>query len=539
MGKLIQDLVKNKEDALEAEKAAIVHCGNLPVLHRHNTKLSEIQETIVKAIYLVGGMYASDIKMMLSFSSEIQSVERAIKDLINDGYIIKNKNAYGILLGLTKEGVSQIKMHPDYIPEGLEVNCQEMDVFGESALLKHKCMSYAASEYVFYERLNDLWNKFWGTDKYERNYYLCKQYLKQIVYRDFLTMGKEEKEQFLMDADFTDDEKELFVRNDKYVVWNATKFSELLFIHKGFEGIKSTESYHEYMQIIKRDALKQPNFNTFYLLKDMISDDNRKPYQELKLLWKWRTSMLKFGVDKLRTGIKGNTDLITKEKKLDSCNRCLSIFQNERRSIINKNAYRKKTDEKELGEALVALAELDYAIQGVRKEKDELESDFSFAVLKSYDGAENDYEIKILTLQRLIQNGIFLWAKNENEIVLSIMQTNEEYFDLFSLHKKMSMGLQFIKRLSPYISVDVRIYTYSTDQQEQIERVMPALIKKLLESRETAFFANLLNDICTIHRASDGLKERYIFFQNVKKEMEGDYIDEKERSNGASENEGY
>ena len=120
MSDYIKKLIQDRNDAMEAEKAAIVHLGNLPVLRKHNTKLSELQETIVKAVYIAGGLYVADVKMMMSFSAEIQSVERAIKDLIADGYLNKVKNAYGVLLGLTKEGVSQIKLHPEHLPEGLD-----------------------------------------------------------------------------------------------------------------------------------------------------------------------------------------------------------------------------------------------------------------------------------------------------------------------------------------------------------------------------------------------------------------------------------
>ncbi len=505
MSDYIKKLIQDRTDAMEAEKAAIVHLGNLPVLRKHNTKLSELQETLVKVVYLAGGLYVADAKMMMSFSAEIQSVERAIKDLIADGYLNKVKNAYGVLLGLTKEGVSQIKLHPEHLPEGLEVSVQEMDISGENAYMKHKCISYAVAEYVFCKQLERLWNKFWSTDKFERNYYLCKQYLKQLVYRDFLNMTQEERIQFLDEAGFSDTEKELFVTGEKYIVWTATKFSEFVFIRKGFENIKGTENYHQYMQIIKRDALQEPNCNTFFLLKDMLTDEEKQGYQELKLLWSWKTTMLKFGMDKCRTGIKGTESLIVSEKKLDSCNRCLSVLQNERRSIINSNAYKKKEDEKQLGEAVIKLAELDYAIAAIRKEKEELETDFSFAVLKGYDGSENDYELKVLNFMRLSQNNIYLAAKSEKEISMYVIQSNEEYFDLFSLHKKMAMGLQLIRRLAPYSSVSVKIYTYSTPQQEFIEQIFPALKKKLLESKETAFYANQLEDISSLHRAQDSL----------------------------------
>lgn len=536
MSDYIKKLIQDRTDAVEAEKAAVVHLGNLPVLTRHNMKLTELQETIVKATYLTGGMYVADIKMMMAFSAEVQSVERSIKDLITDGYLNKIKNVYGVLLGLTKDAVSQIKQHPEHLPDGLEVNVQEMDISGENAYMKHRCISYAVADYVFYKRLESLWNKFYTTDKYVRNFYLCKQYLKQLVYRDFLNMTKNNREQFLTDTGFTDDEKALFIDNEKFIIWNASKFAELYFLKVGFENIKTTENYHQYIQIIKREALKEPNFNTFCLLKDMLADEEKQGYQELKLLWSWKTTMLKFGMDKLRTGIKGTESLIISEKKLDSCNRYLSVLQNERRSLINSNAYKKKTDEKQLGEAVIKLAELDYAISSIRKEKEKLETDFSFSVLKGYDGCENDYELKVINLMRLYQNCVYLSAKSEKEICMYVIQSNEEYFDLFSLHKKMAMGIQLVRRLAPYTSITVKIFSYSASQQEFIEQIFPALKKKLLESKETAFFGNQIEDICSLHRAQDSLKERYIFFQNIKNEMEGDsYSDEEKSSNGTSE----
>lgn len=518
----IKKLIKDNAEALEAEKEAIRHCGNLPVLSKYNTKLTQIQEIIVKTVLLAGGMYIADLKMMLSFSAENQSIERAIKELTEDGYLNTEKNPYGTILGLTKEGVARIKTHPDYLPETLEVNYQEMDIFGESAALKHKCISYAVAEYVFECRLQKLWDRFWTTDIYERNYYLCKQFLKQIVYRDFLKLSEEDRCRLLEEAGLNNEEIRLFSVGDKYIVWTAGKWAELMFIRKGFEEVKKMPGYHEYMQIIKREALKEPNRNTFYLLKDMLTEDEKTGFWELQLLWKWKTTMLKFGSDKYRAGIKGNTELINKEKELDSYNRCLSVLQNERRSLLNQNAYRQKADEKAFSDAVVKLAELDSAISSIRKKKEELETDFSFAVLKSYDGAENDYETKVVTMQRLIQNGVYLSTGAEKMIVISVVQTNEEYFDLFSLHKKLAMGMQFVKRIAPYASVQVRIYTYNDEQEQFIERIFPALGKKLLESKETAFYGNMLDDISSIHKASDNLKERYIFFQDIKRQMEGD-----------------
>ncbi len=536
MNDYIKKLLMDREAANNAEIAAIVHLGNLPVLHRHNSLLSEVQETIVKAIYLAGGMYVSDIKMMMAFSAEVQSIERAIKDLDEDGYLIKAKNVYGILLGLTKEGVEQIKRHHKYISDGLEVNVQEMDVLGENAFMKHKCISFAVADYVFRTRLQNLWDKFWATDIYVRNHYLAKQFLKQIVYRDYLELAPDKREQFLADAELTEKEKELFSRNGKYIVWNATKFSELVFIHMGFDAVKKMDGYHEYMQMVKRDALNEPSNNTFYLLKDMLTEAEKQGYQELQLLWKWKCSILKFGAEKLRNGLSGTDELILKERRLDTANRYLFLLQNERRSLINSNAYKKKDNEKDLGEVLVKLAELDSAIDSIRKQKEELETDFSFAVLKSYDGSENDYELKVLNLQRLAQNGMYVSVDASKNTCLYVMQTKEEYFDLFSLHKKMAMGLQLIKRLAPYSSVQVRIITYNTDQQEFIERILPALVKKLLESRETAFYANQFEEICSIQNTLEGPKERYIFFQAIIKEMKGDCLFyEKKRSDGASE----
>lgn len=535
MENYIKKLIENKSNCGEAEKEAIRHCKNLPKLKQYNTLLSEMEETIVKAVYLVGGMFISDIQMMLTFSTENQTVERTIKTLIEDGYMQKVKTPYGYLVGLTKEGVKQIKAHPDYLPAGLMPNVQEMDITGESAYLKRKCISFAAAEYVFTSLLQQLWCKFWNSDKLERNYYLCKQFLKNITYRNFLAMSPEEQTLFLSDAGLADEEQSLFIGQKKYIIWNATQFANLLFIKKGFDNIKAEPQYHDYFQIIKELALKKPNTNTFYLLKDFISQNEVSSYQELHLLWKWKSTLPKFGMDKFRTEITGNIDLILKEKKLDSCNRILSVLQNERRSLTNKNAYKNKCDEKGLGEIVVRLAELDYSIEGIRKEKEELETDFSFAVLKSYDGAENDYEEKVITLQRLSQNGIFLTAVSDKEITLSLVQVNEEVFDLFTLHRKLAMALQLIKRLSAYASVQINIYTFSQDQQEFIERILPMLKKKLLESKETAFFGNQLDEICTIHKASESLKGRYIFYQMVIEKMKGGFSDEEERAYGTAE----
>lgn len=536
MNTYIKELITGKEKARAVEMAALMHTDNLPVLNKFNTHLSELSETIVKSIYSAGGMYLTDIKMMLSFSYEEQTIEKAVKELISDGYIIKSSTPYGILLGLSKEGVSQIKMHPDYYDGSFQVNVQDMDLSGEASYLKRKCCSYAIADYVFNRRLIMLWNKFWSTDKLIRNHYLMKQYIKNILYRVYLDMDKDSRLTFLTDAGLSEKEQALFLDNTSFIVWTAQKFAELIFIKVGFDRIRATDEYRQYIAIIKRDALKTPKFETYYLLKDMLSDDEKKNYIELKILLTWKCNLIALADDKVRNTLSGTKELVEKEKKLDTVNMYLGTLQNKKRSITSKNAFKGKGNEREVAEAVVNLAMLDSAINECKEIKSTLEADFSFAVLRSYDGNENDYEERVLTLLRLKQNCVYLHARSPKELKLYLIQNQEDYFDLLSMHRKLSIAFQLIKRLWPYVSVEVGIYTYSDEQAAFIESVIPTLIKKLLESKETAFFGNILSDVVSIKKASKTIKPRYKYYQTILDEMKGVTDNDEKRSYESPEN---
>ncbi|MBR1623894.1 MAG: hypothetical protein IJ675_08325, partial [Pseudobutyrivibrio sp.] len=211
-------------------------------------------------------------------------------------------------------------------------------------------------------------------------------------------------------------------------------------------------------------------------------------------------------------------------------------LQNKKRSITSKNAFKGKGNEREVAEAVVNLAMLDSAINECKEIKSTLEADFSFAVLRSYDGNENDYEERVLTLLRLKQNCVYLHARSPKELKLYLIQNQEDYFDLLSMHRKLSIAFQLIKRLWPYVSVEVGIYTYSDEQVAFIESVIPTLIKKLLESKETAFFGNILSDVVSIKKASKTIKPRYKYYQTILDEMKGVTDNDEKRSYESPEN---
>lgn len=519
MDNYIKGLIAKNQIA-EIEKQVISHGGNMPKLRQYGERLNELQEMIVKIIYLAGGMYMSDLRMLFAFSYETQSVERAVKELIADGYLINMKTPYGMLYGLTKSGVERIKCHDNYYDGSFPVNCQDMDLSCDGAYLKRKCISYTVASYVFNSRLQELWEGFYKTDKLERNHYLCRQYLKNITYRELLEMNYDDKMQFMSDIHFSDMEKDLFVGAEKYIVARADAFANIAFEKWGFESIKELPKYREYISIIKRSALREPSFNTFYLLKDMMGQQKGNTYKELSLCLAWKCSITKYGDNKFRKAYETNA-LVKREQQLDELNQILGIMQNERRSLVNRNAYKKKTDDSGLEEILVKLSKLDTAIDACKKQKDILETDFSFSVLKSYDGAENDYEERVITLNRLRQNAVFVEAVSDSKAIIYMMQTNEEYFDLLSLHKKLSMAYQLLRRLCPLVSdISVRIYTYTADQQKFIESILPALEKKLLAVRETAYLGNTFMESCEVKMASDNLKERYIFYQGILNQLE-------------------
>lgn len=508
----IRDLIKSKTDIEISEEKAIYDKGNLPTLKKAGTMLTPLREMIVKFIYLTNGFYKSDFKLLFAFSYDSQTIDKNIKELETDGYLIKQNTPYGNLYGLTKEGIAQIRCNPKYfLGDRKSVNLQDMKLDGETAYQKRKLISYNVASYVFMTQLIALYNKFATTDKTARNIDIAKIYLKNIRYRDYLKMDIEARKDTLIQIGFAPDEADKIAGYNSFIPKHAEQFAEKSFAHIGFENLRQEEEYRDYIAYIKKNCINiSPNFNTFYLLKDMqdICD-----YKELDIIRDWKCNITRYGLPQLWKGVKGNNPILYMQQ-LEQCNKYLGILGNEVRSLTAKNAYKKKTDEAELKEIMSKLSLLDKKIEELKTIRERLEPDFSIPVLASYSEGFSESELKVITISRLMQNGIYFEADSERHINIKVIQQQEEA-ELFSLHKKISMAFQIARRLFPDSLFDVSIYAYSDEQIDFIRSILPRLIDKLKLNRETALIGSLLEDNNSIISGRSRIEERYIFFNQI------------------------
>lgn len=503
MSEYLKGIVGAKAALTDTEQKVLFNTGNLPVLNRANTTLPPLQEVIVKSIYLAGGLFLSDIKKLVCFHSDIQKTERAVKALIKGGYLISQNTSMGVLYGLTKEGISQIRYHKDYCSlEQGTVSAMKLDI--ENSLMKRKLTSALIAEYVFSIQVKELFDLYFRTDKLTRNLYLMKQYLKNISYRESLTKAYSQKD--------------------------AELFADTLLAEQGFEKLKSTEEYHRYIAYVRKNCLTTPTEGTFYLLKEMQTEKTSE-YRILEILQHWNCNVLRFGMTRIWNSLGEelqHNSLLHREQALETCNQYIKYLGDERRSLIQTNAYKKQEDSELLKQITEKLAQLDACLTKLRTQKEQLETDFCFPVLSSYDEDGNSYEERVLTFKRLEQNAVYMEHTEKRKLTFYIIQIQDDYFDLFSLHKKVAMLCQICRRIFPLYHLEIQVLTDAEEQCQFIESKLASLQKKLLASRETAFLGNTLPEVMTVRVVHSRIAERFHFYHQLYEFLKGEPTDESE-----------
>ena len=514
----LNQILKEKEEMRVRERERLFEAGNLPVLNKANESLPELQESIVKIIYVSSGIFWSDLKKMFAFSADEGKLKRAVKALLTQEYLLEEETCFGKIYGLTKEGISQVRG----ATKEEKVNINPMNLNTESSLSKKKLVSAKIADYVFDRQAVWLWNDFFSTEVKKRNEYIVDVYLTQILYRYIKEQAKEEQEARFLEAGIEEKMAKEMAETEKYIGSQAKNFADCYLKTHERDKLKKRDEYHIYLELIKKQSLSEyPSINTFYLLKEYPLQGRRKPYAELSLVLNFKCNMTKIGMEKVRNYQKeemAKNVLLQKERELEQISYYIKIFNTSRRNLINTNAYKKKEDKLLLEEVTNKIAALDRMLEKLHQRREELETDFSFRILKSYDEDGENYEDRILNFGRLLQNGIFFqdcFSKEKKEIRFFITQQQDDFFDLFSLHKKTAMAYLFARRLYPFYKISIEVLVHNEEQKSFIESKRASLKKKLLSVRETAVLGNLLDEILTVNDLKSDVEERYLYFHRL------------------------
>lgn len=517
----LSNILIENEEKKNREWNILIRSGNLPVLNKNGEMLPELQESIVKIIYLSnGGMFWADLKRLFAFFAEESRLLRAVRSLLCQGYLQEEENCYGKIFGLTKDAIAQVRG----ATKEEKANISPMNLKTESSLSKKKLVSAKIADYVFERQVIWLWNSFFTTDKQKRNEYLVDLYLTQILFRDIKECSKEEQKIRFVQAGIDELIATEMSETEKYMVGQARHFMECYLLKHDREEIKKTEEYRSFLNHIRSIGLKgYPNINTFYLLKDFPFRQERTPYQELSLVLNWKCNITKFGMDRIRerqAGERAKNALLQQEYELEKLSRCIKAYTTVKRNLINTNAYKNKEDTFLLEEITKKIKALDFMLEELHKQKEELETGFNFRILKSYDEDGENYEDKVITFGRLLPSGIFFEecsSADKKQIRFYITQQQDDVFDLFSLHKKVSMVYFLARKLYevPVYEFTIEILVHNEEQKSFIESKRNTLRKKLLANRETAVCGNLLDDTLKIKILKGTIEERYLFFHRV------------------------
>ena len=109
MKEYIKNIINEKDELIKEEWQVLRHKENLPKLMKAGEMLPPLQEVLVKALYLTGGMFLKDIQKMAAFHSDVQKTERNLKALVKGGYLQTQATTMGTFYGLTVEGVKVIR----------------------------------------------------------------------------------------------------------------------------------------------------------------------------------------------------------------------------------------------------------------------------------------------------------------------------------------------------------------------------------------------------------------------------------------------
>ena len=531
MDKFVKDIIETKNYQEVALFNTLYNTGNMPVLHKACTYLEPLRESIVKAVYLSGTLFLTDIKQMFVASGEEQKIERAVNELIEDGYLIKKNTCMGAMFGLSREAVSFIKVNPLHFDESYDKPASyETNMECENSLTKRKITSSVIADYVLVKVVSELKSQFMNQEKAVRNTYCIKSFIRYVLYKEYMQKSQIERKVMLQEIGMSEEDASVLSKSSQYKSDVAKMYVDYYFSHYGYDEIHSSTRYKQFVRTIKKDVLSQNNLDTFYFLKDYQASIEKEPYQELSILLQWKSNVIKTGLatinNLLRKYVKDSNTLYMKEMQLQHLDNVMSSLSDVRKNIIKSNAYKDTADITVLNEAVGNVRSLESAMEEINKTRDNLITDFTFQILSRYTEDGCAFEDKVLTMKRMEKSGIFVenilneWD-GRLQLHMMIIQQQEEFFDAFLLHKKIASAFQYAFRMYRNADIHIHIYTATTEQADFVLSKLPAIKDKMMQSRNTTMLASFMDEIITVESTKKPFYKKNDFYKDIIQKMKG------------------
>lgn len=510
----IKGIIEKKKMVQGRELEVWGEDGNLPILNKANTFLSPLPEMMVKIICFSNGLFLTDIKKLFCFGASYPSIEKAIKFLIEDGYLRKRGTAYGNFYVLSKAGIHQMRNNKKYIGEEI-LPTSDMEVDKEN-MIKHKIRSAIIADYVFEKQLFTLKANYLSLNLNQRNIYARKQFIKEVVYRDIRKEEKDIQKEEYLNIGMKSKRAEQLATLNGYSKILAEEFMDCYYKKYGFVETRKHVKYDAYINFIKENCLKENNINTYHFMKDLKTA--KRTYAEIEILRNWNTDLLRYGLDKMKAELlylHPQNKLLQQNIYVENLEQNIKMLSDVRRSIIMKHAHKQNIEEEITDDISKKISKIESRIETLKRNKELLEVDFKFQVLKKYGSSgARFYEERAVSFRRLIQNGIFYLASDESAIKIAIIQMQSDVFPLYLLHKKLTMVIQMYRKIFPLKTLEIIIFTHDSQQEDCIIKKMSTLQKKMEQDKVTAVISYYVEEIKVI-ATQIKLNHRYDFYNNL------------------------
>ena len=493
-----KNLISKKNKQEEQILQRLIQHGNMPVLDKYKGCLSTLQEMIVKIIYIAGQpLFLKDIKLMLVTSAEESVIDNNIKKLVEMGYLLRLTSDFGLAFVLTKEALSIIEEYDD-MPTAFE-----MKGLTDTTVIKRRVKSAVIADAIFTKMIGHITSVFYSENKEYRNSYAIKQYLKQVEYREFISLPECKRLEYFTDIDISDEVRQKFMAVDKYDCNSANEYSNVMFRQLGYTVNKQKESYRKYIRVIKAECLNEPyTLDTFYFLKDYWNDTKTDDdsYMELKTALLVDSSVFKYGLGTVQRKLAAvsKDSKLAADMQIELLDGYINSFAVKRRNLVKSNAFRADKDDEELIQCVATIRSLDDAIEEMTKRRNDIADDFYIHVLDDYRSEESKF-IDVLAYMKLMERkGIFIKDVSFDEGLVSfdwlIIQQNE-VLSSTKLAKILNLIMLYSFRVFPFARFSVEFYVLDDNDAEMVTNETAKAKAMLKEFQETRLAGELIDDV--------------------------------------------
>lgn len=521
MSNCINDIIHQYKQKVSCADIILAASEMIPDTSHPSLPLPSLQETLLKMTYLFRIGFLEDMVLALQFYACKQQIEKAVLELERKHYVISTiSSEFGKCLVLTKEALFFFYYHPNHTNPRKKINevtIKDDTLPSEDSLIKYKCISAFACFTIFETQLKNSVTQFKNQTKETKQHYGKEQYVRHIIYKEYLSLPEIKKKELLSNLAF---QKEIIDKYSSIHLYSKTfaiEFSDA-YLKNDFSknNLDSNARYQVFRstinQLFKQNHSQQA---LFHFLKDFINLHTKPelneviPFLLLQCHNLYRGNDIRMRNQLLKTG----TLKIRNESKLYILKEHKKILTNRRKVLVRSGAE-KNSQETELLETMSQLKQIDNTIVTLEDEIKLLSHSFLFLLYKGEkeNGALEFFE-KQLDFNTLKESNIYIGIK-DNEIIFYILTSHKVALSHIELFQRLERAYKIYQCLFPLHLPLFVVITYGKERQKETEM---ALLKTKSSFQEIQDYRRLAVYLDTNLRVIDiehHPTERFEFYQS-------------------------